>query len=366
MKKMISTNEKIPVAVLGATGSVGQRFIELLADHPWFDIVAVAASERSIGKCYREAVNWLMPTPIPSKIASMQILPCVANIPGKIAFSALDASIAGEIEMDFAEHGWLVVSNTRNYRMHAEVPLLIPEVNSDHLQLLDHQNFGKGKIITNPNCSTIGLALSLKPLHDRFGLEAVGVVTMQAVSGAGYPGVASMDIMDNVIPYIGGEEQKLETEPLKIFGKYLDGKIQYADFKVSAQCNRVAVTDGHTECVSVKLKTTATRNGVIDAWNNFSSEVQAYGLPMAPGRPVHYFEEQNFPQPKLHRNLDKGMAVSVGRLRECPLFDFKFTILSHNTIRGAAGGALLCAEMYIAKMKRNAAKMSEEALSGVI
>lgn len=347
MNAVFHPKEKIPVAILGATGSVGQRFVELLSNHPWFQIVALAASERSLGKSYGEAVNWLMPTTLPREIANMPVLACNPTIQGKLAFSALDSSVAGEIENSFAEAGWLVVSNARNHRMQPDVPLLIPEVNSDHLKLLNKQKFPQGKIITNPNCSTIGLALALKPLYDLFGLKSVHVVTMQAVSGAGYPGVASMDIMDNVIPFISGEEQKMESEPLKIFGRYREDGIEPAIFSISAHCNRVAVMDGHTECVSIKLSEKANEKDIIDAWNSFSAEPQSLNLPFAPKRPIHYLEEKNFPQPKLHRNLDKGMAVAIGRLRKCPLFDFKFAILSHNTIRGAAGGAILCAEQLL-------------------
>lgn len=344
MKEM--GNRKIPVAILGATGSVGQRFVELLAHHPWFEIVAVAASERSVGKQYKEAVNWLMPTPLPAAIANMVIKPCVADIPCSIVFSALDSSVAGDIESSFAEVGYIVHSNARNHRMHPDVPLLVPEVNGDHLELIQGQR-SKGKIVTNPNCSTIGLTIALKPIFDAFGLEAVSIVTMQAVSGAGYPGVASLDIMDNVIPYINGEEHKMETETLKILGKYHNGKIEHSNFKISAQCNRVAVSDGHLECVSVKLRNKAQKSDLIAAWENFRGMPQKLELPLAPLKPIHYFREETFPQPKLHRQIDKGMAVSVGRLRECGILDYKFAILSHNTIRGAAGGAILNAELMI-------------------
>jgi len=336
---------KIPVAILGATGSVGQRFVELLHNHPWFDVVAVAASKQSAGKTYRNAVNWLMHTPLPENIASMVVQECQPNIPVKIVFSALDTEVAGEIEKRFAEAGYLVISNASSHRMHSDVPLLIPEVNRSHLELLDQQKFATGKIVTNPNCSAIGLALALKPLHDRFGIEAVHIVTMQAVSGAGYPGVASMDIMDNVIPYIKSEEEKLETEPLKILGTYSNGHIIPASMKISAQCNRVAVSDGHTGCVSIKLKQKVSPEMMIEAWRSCSSDIHHLNLPLAPKKATHYFDEPNFPQPKLHRHLDKGMGVAIGRLRKCSLFDYKFTILSHNTIRGAAGGAILCAEL---------------------
>lgn len=337
--------KKIPVAILGATGSVGQRFIELLIDHPWFEIASLAASERSAGKPYREAAHWLMSTPLPENIGSLVLEPCEPGLRGSLVLSALDSSVAGPIETRFAEAGYIVVSNARNHRMQSDVPLLIPEVNSAHLDLLSMQKFSKGKIITNPNCSAIGLCLALKPLHDLFGLEAVHVVTMQAVSGAGYPGVASIDIMDNVIPFISGEEEKLEQEPLKILGAYRHGQIHPAAFKISAQCNRVAVSDGHTECVSVKLKKKVLPEEIIAAWQSFTSEAQARQLPLAPLQPIHYLNSTNHPQPKLHRHRDKGMAVTIGRLRPCPLFDYKFTLLSHNTIRGAAGGALLAAEL---------------------
>jgi aspartate-semialdehyde dehydrogenase len=261
----------------------------------------------------------------------------------------LDSSIAGEVEEAFAKAGYIVVSNSKNHRMDSTVPLLVPEINPGHLKLIDKQNFGGGCIVTNPNCSTIGLALALKPLHDIFGLEAVNVVTLQALSGAGYPGVASLDTIDNVIPFIGGEENKVETEPLKILGILKDNYIQFSDFKISAQCNRVPVVDGHLECIQVNLKTKGNEKEIIEAWTNFFGEPQKMNLPMAPLRPIYYFEEEKYPQPRIHRNLDKGMAVSIGRLRKDTLFDFKFVILSHNTVRGAAGGALLCAELMKGK-----------------
>lgn len=341
--------KRIPVGILGATGAVGQRFVELLSKHPWFKIVALAASERSAGKPYGQAVNWLMPSSLPPEIESMQVTLCTPNLPCRLVFSGLDSSVAGEVETSFAKSGYAVVSNARNHRMNADVPLLIPEINPDHLELIKLQKYGKGSIVTDPNCSVMGLALALKPLYDKFGIEAVHVVTMQAISGAGYPGVASLDIMDNVVPFISGEEEKMETEPLKIFGKHQDGAIVPAQFKISAHCNRVAVNDGHTECVSVKFKHKPAKQEVIEAWKTFSGEPQQLKLPLAPEKPITYFEEERFPQPKLHRHLDKGMTVSIGRLRECPLFDYKFTILSHNTIRGAAGAAILNAELMVKK-----------------
>lgn len=347
----MTTNKKIPVAILGATGSVGQRFVELLLHHPWFEIVALAASERSAGKRYKDAVNWLMPTPLPASIAAMEVKPCTPDLPCSIVFSGLDASVAGEIESNFANAGYIVHSNARNHRMNADVPLLVPEVNANHLDVIHQQRYPKGKIVCNANCSVIGLVIALKPLLDAFGLEAAHVVTLQSVSGAGYPGVASLDIMDNVVPYIGGEEQKLETETLKILGTYKNGKIEHNTFKISSQCNRVPVSDGHLECVSVKLKTKAKKEDIIAAWTQFKGQPQHLNLPLAPVQPIHYFHEDTYPQPKLHRLLDKGMAVSVGRLRECPLFDYKFVILSHNTIRGAAGEALLNAEFMLKTAK---------------
>ncbi len=340
---------KIPVGILGATGSVGQKFVQLLADHPIFEVAAVAASERSQNKRYHEAANWFMPTAIPEQVAKQTVRACVPDLPCRIVFSGLDANVAGEIEQAFARAGYLVVSNARNHRMQADVPLLIPEVNADHLALLQMQNLGRGGIVTNPNCSTIGLTMALKPLHDRFGIESVHVVTMQALSGAGYPGVASLDILDNVIPFIGGEEEKMESEPLKLLGTMTADGVKPADFAISAQCNRVGVSDGHQESVSVKLSGEPSAEEVIAAWQQFTAEPQTLALTSAPKQPVHYFHEDNYPQPKLHRELENGMAVSVGRLRACKVLDYKFELLVHNTIRGAAGCAILNAELMVAR-----------------
>ncbi len=341
-------NKKIPVAILGATGSVGQRFIELLSDHPWFEITELAASDRSSVKKYSEAVNWIMQSPLPEKFGNMIVKKCEPNLDTKIVFSGLDASVAGEIESSFAQAGYYVISNARNHRFDDDVPLIIPEVNYDHLALLKKQNY-KGGIVTNPNCSTIGLVIALKPLYDAFGLEAVNVVTMQAVSGAGYPGIASLDIIDNVVPFIGGEEKKMETEPLKILGVLNKNKIEFADFKISAQCNRIAVIDGHTECVQVKLKIKTSTDEIIKVWQNYKSLPQQLNLPSAPQHPIVYFYDEKYPQPKIHRNIEKGMATSIGRLREDSLFDYKFVLMSHNTIRGAAGGTILIAELMKAE-----------------
>jgi aspartate-semialdehyde dehydrogenase len=342
---MSSLNNKIPVAVLGATGSVGQRFIELLSNHPWFEIKELAASERSAGKKYKDAVNWVQSSILPENIGNMIVKECKPNLESKIAFSGLDSSVAGEVESELAANGYYIISNSKNHRFDKDVPLVVPEVNYDHIELVKSQSH-KGFIVTNPNCSVIGLMIALKPLLDNFGLEAVNIVTMQALSGAGYPGVPSLDIIDNVVPFIGGgEENKIETEPLKIFGKFENGGITNLDLKISAQVNRVAVHDGHLETVQVKLKKKASIEEIKEVWCNFSSLPQKMNLPSAPVKPIYYFEEEKYPQPKLHRNLDKAMAVSIGRLRPCPLFDYKFVILSHNTVRGAAGGTLLIAEM---------------------
>jgi len=282
------SGKKIQVAILGATGSVGQRFIELLINHPWFEVAELAASDRSAGKKYSEATNWIMQTPLPEKFANMIVKKCEPNLESKIAFSGLDASVAGEIESDFAKNGYYVVSNARNHRFDEDVPLMIPEVNPDHLDLLKSQNY-KGGIVTNPNCSTIGMVLALKPLYDAFGLEAVNVVTMQAVSGGGYPGVPSLDIIDNVVPFIGGEENKMETEPLKILGKLSSNKIENAHFKISAQCNRVAVIDGHLETVQVKFKNKPSAEEIIKVWKEFKSVPQELDLRSAPEYPIVYF-----------------------------------------------------------------------------
>jgi aspartate-semialdehyde dehydrogenase len=343
------SSNKIRVGILGATGSVGQKFIELIGSHPWFEIAEVAASERSSGKKYKEAVNWILSSPIPENAKELEVKACEPNLDCNIVFSGLDSTVAGPIEEDFAKKGYKVISNSKNHRMDKNVPLLVPEINPDHLELIKTQNFNGGCIVTNPNCSTIGLVLALKPLSDAFGLESVNVVTMQALSGAGYPGVASLDIIDNVIPYISGEEDKLVIEPVKILGTLSSDHIVDKPIKISSQCNRVAVLDGHIECIQVKFKNKPSAKEIINVWRNFSGEPQKLRFPTAPEHPIYYFEEDKYPQPRIHRNLDRGMAVSIGRLREDSLFDYKFVALSHNTNRGAAGGALLCGELMISK-----------------
>jgi aspartate-semialdehyde dehydrogenase len=340
--------EKIPVGILGATGVVGQRFIQLLEHHPWFEVAWLAASERSAGLPYAEAARWKLNTPIPERVARMRVLDAAPDGAPKVIFAALDAGIAKELEPKFAEAGHAVVTNSSAFRMHKEVPLVIPEVNGDHLKLIEKQATRKrngGFIATNPNCSAIGLVMALAPLHRRFGVEAVFVTTMQAVSGAGYPGVASLDILGNVVPYIAKEEEKLEAETKKLLGELHNGAVKDADFKISAQCNRVAVEDGHTESVSIKLKKPAKADEILDAWRSFRALPQEISLPTAPEQPVIYHCAIDRPQPRLDLNLGRGMSATVGRLRPCNLLDWKFTVLSHNTIRGAAGAALLNAEL---------------------
>ena len=341
--------DRIPVGILGATGSVGQKFIQLLDQHPYFEVTEIAASEQSAGKTYGQVVKWFLETPVPDRIARLEVKSCQPDLKCKTVFSALDASVAGEIEAQFARSGYTVISNSRNHRFDQDVPLLVPEVNADHLGLLKINTGYPGKIVTNPNCSTIGLVLALKPLQEAFGMEQVNVITMQALSGAGFPGVPALSILENVIPFIGGEEEKLEKEPLKILGEFKNNAIHYSNLVISAQCNRVPVIDGHLESVQIKLKQKATVEKIIECWNNFKAEPQILGLPMAPRQPIYYFHQSDYPQPRLHRNLDKGMAVSIGRLRKCNIFDYKFSLLSHNTIRGAAGGTILCAELMKAK-----------------
>jgi aspartate-semialdehyde dehydrogenase len=340
--------EKVSVGILGATGTVGQKFVEMLARHPWFQITALAASEKSSGKTYKKAVNWLMGTPIPEEIGDLIVQPCTPDLLCDLVFSGLDSSVAGEIETAFANAGYVVVSNSRNHRMDPNVPLLIPEVNPDHLALIKKQNFvDGGVIVTNPNCAAVGLAVALKPLLG-WGLEKVSVVTMQSISGAGYPGVASLDIVDNVIPYINDEEPKLESEPKKILGSLrADGTIDPLEVKISAQCNRVPVTNGHMECIAVKFKNKPKKEEIIEAWNEFVGEPQNLRLPNAPKKPIVYYTEEKYPQPRLHREGGNGMVVSIGRLREDSILDYKFVVLSHNTIRGAAGGAILNAELML-------------------
>ncbi len=340
-----------PIGILGATGMVGQRYIQLLENHPWFEIAWLAASDRSSGKAYGEAAKWRLDTPLPERIAKMTVQPADPVGAPKVIFASIDAAFAREMEPRFAEAGCAVLSNSSAFRMTPNVPLVIPEVNADHLHLIEEQasrQASGGYMVTNPNCSTIGLVMALKPIEERFGIEQIFVTTMQAVSGAGYPGVASMDILDNVVPYIGGEEEKMEAETLKLLGKLEDGVggrgIKALAAGMTAHCNRVAVVDGHTECVSLKLRTKATQEEILKAWDEFRP-LSGRELPTAPSVPVQWAPQPDRPQPRLDRNRGNGMAVTVGRLRPCNLLDWKFVLLSHNTVRGAAGATILNAEL---------------------
>ena len=339
---------KIPVGILGATGIVGQRFIQLLEDHPWFEVAWLAASDRSEGKAYAEAARWRLKTAIPTGVAGVRVSAATPDGAPKVIFAALDASIAAEMEPRFAEAGCAVITNSSALRMAKDVPLVIPEVNPDHTKLIECQSWRRksgGFVVTNSNCSAMGLVLALAPLHRRFELETVMAVTMQAVSGAGYPGVASLDILGNVIPYIAKEEEKMEEETRKLLGTLNGAGVVLAPFKMSAQCNRVAVEDGHTESISVKLKKKAEAAEIVDAWTSFRGVAQEKKLPSAPEFPVRYLDSSDRPQPRFDVDSGKGMTTTVGRLRPCGVLDWKFTVLSHNTIRGAAGAALLNAEL---------------------
>jgi aspartate-semialdehyde dehydrogenase len=338
----------IPVGILGATGMVGQQFIALLAEHPWFKVEWLGASERSAGKPFRDAAAWRLANRLPEEVARLVVNTAIPGDAPKLVFSGLDSSVAGEIEAAFAQAGHIVVSNSRNYRMHQTVPLLIPEVNADHLRLLEAQGEAegwKGRIVTNPNCAVVVLAMALAPLR-QFGLTSALITTLQAISGAGYPGVASWDILGNIIPHIGGgEEEKVETETKKILGALNGGNVDLHPMVVSATTTRVPVQNGHTGSISIALQHRPPAEAIIDAWASFKGRPQELQLPSAPCRPLVYLSEANRPQPLLDVNRDGGMTVSIGRLRPCPLLDYKFVALGHNTIRGAAGVAILNAEL---------------------
>lgn len=337
---------KVKVGVLGATGTVGQKFIVLLKDHPFFELTDLVASDRSKGKKYKEATSWKQESEIPASVSDKIVKTYQDDLEAKLFFSGLDSSVAGEVETYLAEKGCGIISNSKNHRMASDVPLAIPEINSEHLKLINDQKT-KGFIVTNSNCSTMFLAIALYPLHKKFTMEKLIVSTMQAISGAGYPGVPSIDILGNVVPYIGDEENKLETELNKMLGIYDNGKIKFADFTVSAHCNRVPVVDGHTETLSIKFKTKPTVDEVKKALSDFNEECKSYNLPMSPENVITLLDEENRPQPRLDANKDKGMSTFVGRIRECSIFDIKMVIMGHNTIRGAAGAAILNAEyMY--------------------
>ena len=342
---------KIPVCILGATGTVGQKFVRLLANHPWFEIAAVAASSASAGRRYGEVVRWREQVELPAGIAGLTIRECAPPLPGAVAFSALDAEAAGPIEQAFAAAGAFVVTNARTHRMDADVPLLIPEANADHLVLIDRQRSARGwsgAILANPNCSTAALALALAPLHRAFGVEKLFVSTMQAVSGAGYPGVPSLDILGNVVPHIGGEEEKIERESRKILGVLGPAGVEPAAFPVSVHTNRVAVVDGHLETVSVGFGRRVAPEEAVAALREFRGSPCVAGLPSSPDPPVEVDLRADRPQPRLDLERGGGMAVTVGRIRPCPVLDLRMVLLGHNTIRGAAGQAVQIAELLVA------------------
>jgi aspartate-semialdehyde dehydrogenase len=338
----------IEVGILGATGMVGQQFIALLANHPWFRVAWLGASERSAGKAYRDATSWRLSAPLPEAVARLRVETAAPGSAPPLVFSGLDSSVAGEIEAAFAQAGHIIVSNSRNYRMESTVPLLIPEVNADHLALLDAQGAAlgwKGRIVTNPNCAAVVLAMALAPLR-QFGLTKTMITTLQAISGAGYPGVPSWDILGNVIPHIGGgEEEKIEIETKKILGAFKSGAVENHPVTISATTTRVPVHNGHTGSIAVALTERPEPEALIEAWTSFKGQPQLMELPSAPPQPIVYLTEPNRPQPALDANRDGGMTVTVGRLRRCPVLDYKFVALGHNTIRGAAGAAVLNAEL---------------------
>lgn len=345
--------ERLPVAVLGATGAVGQTFIRLLAGHPWFRLAEVAASERSAGRRYGETVHWLEGT-LPDDVAALEILPCDPQaVRSELVFSALDSAAAGTIEPEFAQAGRWVFSNAKNYRMEPDVPLVIAEVNGSHLDVLEAQRQSRGwagGIVTNANCAAIAAAVPLAALHERFGVRQVFVFTMQAISGAGYPGVASLDIVGNVIPYIGGEEEaKIERELPKLLGRLEGGRIQPADIAVSAAANRVPVANGHTVCLSIGLVERASADDCVRALREWTGDACARGLPSTPERPIVVSDALDRPQPRRDVDAGRGMVTTVGRVRPDPLLDIKLVALSHNTVRGAAGASLQNAEMAVSR-----------------
>ena len=344
-----TTSRRIPVAVLGGTGTVGQRFIQLLERHPWFQVVEVMASDQSAGRRYAEAVGsrWKLGTRIPGDVAGLKVQAPGAPLRARVCFSALDASVAGDLEERYARAGHFVSSNARNFRMHPLVPLVVPEVNRDHMELLDLQPFGDGGgIVTNPNCTAIPLSMALAPIHRAFGVEAVIATSFQAVSGAGYPGVPSLDIVGNVVPFINGEEPKVEAETQKILGGTGPKGFVPAEFPVSAACHRVPVVDGHLVAVSVRLRSRVNAKRIAEAWRAFRP-LAKLSLPSAPNPPIDVRPEDDRPQPRLDADAQGGMGATIGRLRPCPVLGWKFEVLAHNTIRGAAGAAILNAEILV-------------------
>ncbi|MGC9348079.1 MAG: aspartate-semialdehyde dehydrogenase [Anaerolineae bacterium] len=348
----MARQKRIPVAVLGATGAVGQRFAQLLADHPWFEVVALAASERSAGQRYRDACQWVISGDPPAAIGEMVVQPLEPSLPGQIVFSAVPSSVAREVEPQFAQAGYLICSNASTHRNVADIPLLIPEINADHLALIGYQRERRGwsgLIVTSPNCTITGVAVALKPLHDVFNLRRVFMTSMQAVSGAGYPGVSSLDIIGNVVPHIPGEEEKFQQELAKMLGSASDDHLAPADIVVSAHANRVPVLDGHTVSISAGFERAPTAHEAIDVLRNYRPPEICRRLPSSPDRLIHVRMEPDRPQPRRDRDAAAGMAVSVGRIRPCPLLDLRMTTVTHNTLRGAASGAILNAELLVAQ-----------------
>ncbi|MDQ3006813.1 MAG: aspartate-semialdehyde dehydrogenase [Chloroflexota bacterium] len=347
------SSSQIPVAVLGATGSVGQRFISLLDDHPWFKVVALAASDRSVGQKYSDVARWVLDTPMPRYARDMIVVPATTEaVQARIIFSALHNEIAKDLEPQFAKAGAAVCSNASSYRRGEDVPLLLPEINADHIHLVKQQRIDRGWsgcITTNPNCTSTGLTIVLKALDDAFGVKKVFAVSLQALSGAGYPGISSLDIMDNIIPNVanGGEEEKVEWEPRKMLGKLNEGKIDLADIKFSVHTNRVAVIDGHTVCASVELGNSVEPEVAVQALRDYAAPLSARELPSSPRPVIEVRSEADRPQPRLDRLTGKGMTTVVGRVRRDPILDLKFVVLSHNTIRGAAGGSIYNAELLV-------------------
>ncbi len=343
--------EKLSVAVLGATGSVGQRFIQLLQRHPWFEVNELVASDRSSGQKYSDVCDWRVSDAIPESAREIRVKGLQDKLDSQIVFSSLPGGLASTIEIELAAQGKQVFTNASDNRMIPDVPLMIPEVNKEHLALIDvqRQNRGwdRGLVVANPNCSTIHLVLALKPIWEQFGIELAMVTTLQAVSGAGYPGVPSLDMVDNIVPYIGGEEEKIESETLKLLGTMSGDHIASAAITVSTQCTRVPVRDGHTESVSLKLRKPAGIEQIIDSFRSFQASPQKLGLPSAPANPIVVRDQADRPQPVLDRDAESGMASVVGRVRECSIFDVKFMVLGHNTIRGAAGASILNAELLV-------------------
>lgn len=343
------------VGILGATGAVGQKFIRLLQNHPWFTIHALGASERSAGKTYREAANWIEPEEIPQGVSDITVKKCTAEAFSEVdfVFSGMDASVAGDIEKEFAQAGIPVISNAKNFRTDPTVPLLVPEVNPEHIELIKQQAFssnGKGWIVTNPNCVVVPLVMSLKPLHDKYGVKSVILTSMQAISGAGYPGVPSLDILGNVIPLIGNEEPKIHAEPMKILGTLSGKAIQHANFPIQATATRVPVTNGHMLSVTVGLEQKpASADEAVQTIKSWKSPIAGHELPSAPEHPLYYHNDERYPQPRLHANSERGMRTAVGRMRESNVLDLSYVAMAHNTVRGAAGGAILNAELLVSK-----------------